>query len=71
MFINTIPQQDAFEGFREDVRAFCAAELSGDLRVKLDRGQHLTKEEHDRYLKALAARGWLAGQWPKEHGGQG
>ena len=37
----------------------------------MELGQHLTREEHDAWMKAVGAKGWLAGKWPKEHGGLG
>jgi alkylation response protein AidB-like acyl-CoA dehydrogenase len=71
MFINSTPRDPSLEAFRQEVRAFCEAELSPELRRKLELGQHLEKEEHDAWLKKLGARGWLAGNWPEEHGGLG
>ncbi|WP_420394500.1 acyl-CoA dehydrogenase family protein [Acuticoccus sp.] len=70
MFINTVAHDDDLDAFRQEVREFCHTELSGDIRARLDRGQQLGKDEHDRYMKALARRGWLVGHWPREHGGQ-
>ncbi|MDF2234093.1 acyl-CoA dehydrogenase family protein [Albimonas sp. CAU 1670] len=71
MFIKTVARDPSLEAFRQEVRAFCREEISGEFGRKLHLGQHLTKEEHHAWLKALAARGWLAGHWPKEHGGLG
>ncbi|MGM0584398.1 MAG: acyl-CoA dehydrogenase family protein [Pseudomonadota bacterium] len=71
MFINTVSRDPALEDFRQEVREVCRAELSDEVRRKLDLGQHLDKPEHDAWLKALGRRGWLAGHWPKEYGGLG
>jgi alkylation response protein AidB-like acyl-CoA dehydrogenase len=71
VFINSLQDDPSLEDFRREVRAFCAAEIDGDLRRKLDLGQHLEKAEHDAWLRKLGARRWLAGPWPQEHGGLG
>ena len=71
MFIRTVERDTSLDAFRAEVRAFCAAELPPEVRAKQERGQHLERHEYDLWLKRLGARGWLAGKWPKEHGGLG
>ncbi|MZR30649.1 acyl-CoA dehydrogenase family protein [Sneathiella litorea] len=71
MFFNSSAHNPSLDEFREEVRAFCRKEISGDFGRKLELGQHLEKPEYDAWLKALAGRGWLAGNWPKEYGGLG
>ena len=55
--------------FREEVRSFIAKSLPKDLKDKSDAGQRLTVEDGQRWHKILAAHGWGAPGWPKEHGG--
>ena len=57
--------------FREEVRSFIAKNLPKDLKDKSDAGQRLTVEDGQRWHKTLAAHGWGAPGWPKEHGGCG
>jgi alkylation response protein AidB-like acyl-CoA dehydrogenase len=58
---------DKAEAFREEVRDFLAEEMNDDVR-------HTawgTGTLHDwGFHKALAARGWIAPQWPVDYGGQ-
>jgi alkylation response protein AidB-like acyl-CoA dehydrogenase len=61
---------DAQTGFRDDVRAFCAQSLPGDIRNKVLNGHPLLRADHMRWQDILAKRGWLTGFWPKEYGGQ-
>ena len=55
--------------FREEARSFIAKSLPKDLKDKSDAGQRLTVEDGQRWHKILAAHGWGAPGWPKEHGG--
>jgi alkylation response protein AidB-like acyl-CoA dehydrogenase len=57
--------------FRDEVRAFIRAELPADIEDKVRRGIHLGKEDFVRWQKILHQRGWIAPNWPKEHGGTG
>ena len=59
--------------FREEVRAFIAEAFDDDMRAKLaqSKNNHLDKEAQVRWLKRLGARGWIAPDWPVEHGGTG
>jgi alkylation response protein AidB-like acyl-CoA dehydrogenase len=57
--------------FQKEVRDFIAAELPGDIKAKVERGQRLGKDDYVRWQKILSERGWLAPNWPLEHGGTG
>jgi len=57
------------QAFRAEVRAFLDAELPDDLRHKVRQRQELEREDYLRWQRILHARGWIAGSWPKEHGG--
>ena len=57
--------------FRDRVRTFFEDEYPRDLLEKRRRGQTLGKEDLQRSERALSARGWLAVNWPVEHGGTG
>ena len=59
------------QAFREEVRAFFAANLPEDIRDAVRKGGELTKDIMDRYHALLNAKGWLATTWPKEFGGTG
>jgi len=59
----------AEQAFREEVRAFLDAELPDDLRDKVRHRRELQREDYLRWQRILHARGWIAGSWPKEHGG--
>ncbi|HEX6513336.1 MAG TPA: acyl-CoA dehydrogenase family protein [Chloroflexota bacterium] len=58
------PEQEAF---RQEVREFCAREVTAKGRDRL-----VTAEQHDEeFYRLLAERGYIGMQWPREHGGQG
>jgi alkylation response protein AidB-like acyl-CoA dehydrogenase len=67
--------------FREEVRSFIAQELparyrpdgEGPMAWNLDRHSDdpERKEISDRWVRALAERGWIAPAWPREYGGAG
>ena len=59
------------EAFRQEVRAFVAAEVPEEVRRKTMTGFRLSKEEHEFWQKKLYAKGWMAPGWPVEHGGTG
>lgn len=64
---------DAELAFREEIRAFLDEKLSPHLRV----GARLTPtvfaepDIGNEWRRILNAKGWLAYQWPREHGGPG
>lgn len=55
--------------FRAEVRAFLAEQLPADIAAKVKLGKHLSKQDHQRWQKILAAKGWYAPGWPVELGG--
>jgi alkylation response protein AidB-like acyl-CoA dehydrogenase len=57
--------------FREEARAWLHANLPDDLRRKVERYEHLSKEDLLRWHRILAKQGWVAPAWPKEWGGTG
>ncbi|MFD1695567.1 acyl-CoA dehydrogenase family protein [Roseibium aestuarii] len=61
----------AEEDFRKEVRAFLEAKLPERLAEKGRLGRHLSKQDHEEWHAILNERGWLAGNWPREYGGQG
>lgn len=57
------------EAFRQEVRQFIAANLPRDVQRDV-RHWYNPKNEHFRqWQRILAAKGWGAPHWPKEHGG--
>ncbi len=68
MDINYTPAELAF---RDEVRAFLRRELPADIAAKVRLGKHLSKDDHQRWQRILAGRGWYAANWPVEHGGTG
>ncbi len=59
------------ESFRQEVRAFVRANLPAETRNKTLNGRELTRDEAVGWHRILAAHGWGAPTWPKEHGGTG
>ncbi len=57
--------------FRDQMRAWIAANLPGDLRGKSERYEPLSKDDLMRWHRILARQGWVAPAWPKEWGGTG
>src|SRR4030095_15888381 len=57
--------------FRDEVRGWVADHLPPDLRDKVVRYQHLSKDDLLRWHRILAAKGWIAPAWPVEWGGTG
>lgn len=62
------PEQTAF---REEVRLFLRENLADETRQKVRKGLALSKDDHEKWHDALAAKGWYAGFWPEEYGGKG
>jgi alkylation response protein AidB-like acyl-CoA dehydrogenase len=59
------------EQFRDEVRAFFAAELPKDIRAKIELGRRTSKDDMVRWQKILNAKGWGAPGWPTQFGGTG
>jgi alkylation response protein AidB-like acyl-CoA dehydrogenase len=59
--------------FREEVRAFIAENLDDETRAMMAQSKNHspTKEIQVRWLKRLGQKGWIAPDWPVEHGGTG
>jgi alkylation response protein AidB-like acyl-CoA dehydrogenase len=57
--------------FRDEVRAWIAAHLPGDIRRKVQTGEKLEKDDYYRWHRMLFERGWAAPGWPSAHGGTG
>ncbi|CTQ51376.1 acyl-CoA dehydrogenase family protein [Jannaschia donghaensis] len=60
---------DAQKAFRDEVRAFLADNLPERLTDKGRGMRGLTKADHEEWHAILHKKGWLAANWPKEHGG--
>ena len=59
------------EAFRQEVRSFLAAKLPASTAEKVKKGYELTRPEIMHWHRTLHAQGWIAPNWPKEHGGPG
>ncbi len=61
------------EAFRDEVKAWIAAEFDEDLRQAMSQTKngYLDKDRLTRWQKKLATKGWLAVDWPVEYGGPG
>jgi len=57
--------------FRDEVRAFFAANMTEEIRRPMLTGLPLGRALSDQWHKILLAKGWAAPNWPKEHGGTG
>jgi alkylation response protein AidB-like acyl-CoA dehydrogenase len=68
MDINYSPAELAF---RDEVRTFLREQLPADIAARVRLARHLSKDDHQRWQRILAKRGWYAANWPVEHGGTG
>jgi alkylation response protein AidB-like acyl-CoA dehydrogenase len=57
--------------FREEVRRFLRAELPEDIRCKMFRQSHMSKDDIVRWQRILNAKGWAVPHWAVEWGGTG
>ncbi len=55
--------------FRDEVRRFIADNLPAALAEQVRRGRHIDKEGMRTWHRILADKGWIAPNWPVEHGG--
>ena len=59
------------QAFRQEVRAFVRAGVPAGVAGRVLGHRHLSKQDQMRWQDILAAKGWLAGHWPREFGGCG
>src|SRR5579863_5454051 len=59
------------QAFRDEVRGFIREHLPSDIRDKVLNHKHLGREDYLRWHRKLHERGWIAPNWPVEHGGPG
>jgi alkylation response protein AidB-like acyl-CoA dehydrogenase len=59
------------QAFRAEVKSFLAQKLPRDIRERTLRGEKLPKEDHIRWQRILAEKGWLGHCWKKDYGGTG
>jgi alkylation response protein AidB-like acyl-CoA dehydrogenase len=59
------------EGFRQEVRAFCAGHLESQLAAKVEAGVDLERQDYVGWQQTLAGGGLLCGAWPERFGGKG
>ncbi len=57
--------------FRDDMRAWVAANLPAHISHKVKNSLHQTRADMEDWSKILGKKGWLAYGWPKEFGGPG
>jgi alkylation response protein AidB-like acyl-CoA dehydrogenase len=57
--------------FRDEVRDFVRARLPHEISRKVLEHKRLDRDDYLRWQKILHARGWMAPNWPVEHGGAG
>ncbi len=57
--------------FRDEVRGFIRDNLPAHVERKVEDGLILGKDDYVAWQKILHRRGWMAPNWPREHGGTG
>ncbi|MBT6592149.1 MAG: pimeloyl-CoA dehydrogenase large subunit, partial [Rhodospirillaceae bacterium] len=59
--------------FRDEVRAFINDKHTAEIRAKTAKSMtgYIHKEDHVAWQKELYKKGWIAPNWPVEHGGPG
>jgi len=68
MDLEFTPEENAF---RDEVRAFLAANLPARLSAKVTQGKLLARADMVEWHAILNRQGWLASHWPVEYGGTG
>jgi alkylation response protein AidB-like acyl-CoA dehydrogenase len=59
------------QAFREEVHSFIGDNLPADIQDKVLNGKKMGREDFLRWHRALHKKGWVAPNWPVEHGGTG
>lgn len=59
------------QAFREEIRAWVAANLPQDISHKVHHALRLSKADLQRWARILGSRGWHGWAWPKAFGGPG
>ncbi len=59
------------QAFREEIRAWVAANLPKDISHKVHNALRLSKDDHQRWARILGHKGWHGWGWPKQFGGPG
>ena len=57
--------------FREDIRAWVAANLPEEVSHKVRNALHLSRDDIQGWARTLGRQGWLGHAWPKQFGGPG
>ena len=57
--------------FRDELREWLANDYPKHVKDKMNKGEHLTRQDMVDYHKALSAKGWMGYNWPVEYGGTG
>jgi len=70
MDLSFTPEDTAFQ---QEVRSWIAGAYTPDLRAKMamSKNGYLDKEGQVAWQRKLNERGWVAPNWPEEHGGPG
>ncbi len=68
MDLNYAPEDLAF---RDTVRGWIAANLPADLQHKVLNHKRLSRDDYVRWHRIVYRQGWVAPNWPVEHGGTG
>ena len=64
-----MPFTEEDERFRDEVRSFLKERLPKDISQKVLAGMEVGKDDYMRWHKILFEKGWVAPNWPTEHGG--
>lgn len=57
--------------FQKEVRGFIEKSLPADIRDKVKGSLRLSRDDYVRWQGILSKQGWIAPEWPVEHGGTG
>ena len=65
----TFSAEDA--AFRDEVRAFLRDATPKELKYKVENGIEMKRSDVLQWHRILYEKGWVAPNWPAEHGGPG